>query len=95
MESTQNKRIEIRLPNGYKLVAEQNSDSQYSREIFVGIETADGAWHQDLAVIRSSYHYDDGEILWDDKRFDVIVYGSEYNENFTEEFTIGLYEEHN
>lgn len=84
--------IEIELPNGYKLVAEQNTPP-YSREIFIGIVDPNGVWHQDLAVVRSSYHYEEGDkVIWDDKKFDVLVYGSEGNEDFTEDFTVGLYE---
>lgn len=93
MDDTKVKRIEIELPNGYKLVAEQNADPHYSREMFIGIVGANGAWHQDLAVVRSSYHKDGDKVVWDDKQFDVLVYGSEGNEDFTEEFTVGLYEE--
>lgn len=86
-------RIEIELPNGYKLVAEQNTDPQYSREMFIGIVDAAGVWWQDLAVVRSSYHYDGENIVWDDKQFDVLVFGNEDNEDFTEDFSIGLHEE--
>lgn len=94
MKAAKNNRIEIKLPNGYKLVAEQNNDPQYNRELFVGIENADGVWHQDLAVIRNSYSYgEDGAVLWDDKKFDILVYGSEHDEDFTEEFSVGLYED--
>lgn len=86
-------RIEIDLSNGYKLVAEQNTDPRYSREMFVGIVGPNGVWHQDLAVVRSSYRYDGDNVVWDDKQFDVLVYGSEDNEDFTEDFTIGMLQE--
>ena len=86
-------RIEIALPNGYKLVAERNTDPQYDREMFIGIVDPDGVWHQDLAVVRSDYSIDDGKIVWDDKKFEVLVYGDKGNEDFTDAFTIGLYEE--
>lgn len=93
MGDTKVNRIEIELPNGYKLVAEQNTDPQYSREMFIGIVDHAGVWHQDLAVVRSDYSIDDGEIVWDDKKFEVLVYGDKGNEDFTDAFTIGLYEE--
>lgn len=48
-------RITIELPKGLKLVAEQNIDPEYQNEIYVGIETPDGIWHQDLVVIRNAY----------------------------------------
>lgn len=93
MGETMAKRIEIELSNGYKLVAEQNTDPQYSREMFIGIMGPNGVWHQNLAVVRNSYHYDGDKVIWDDKQLDVLVYGSEDNEDFTEDFTVGLYEE--
>lgn len=93
MGDTKVNRIEIELPNGYKLVAEQNTDPQYSREMFIGIVDHAGVWHQDLAVVRSSYHYVGDKIVWNDKQFDILVYGSEDNEDFTDDFTVGLYEE--
>lgn len=93
MDEIKVNRIDIELPNGYKLVAEQNIDPQYKREMFIGIVGPNGEWHQDLAVIRSSYQKDGDKVVWDDKQFDVLVYGSEDNEDFTEYFTVGLYDE--
>lgn len=86
-------RIVIELLNGYKLVAEQNPDPSYNREICIGIIDKNGVWHQDLAVIRSSYSIDGDEVVWNDKRFDVLVYGNKDDEDFTNDFSIGLYEE--
>lgn len=93
MAETKANRIEIELPNGYKLVAEQNTDPQYSREMFIGIVDAEGVWWQDLAVVRSSYYYDGENAVWEDERFDVLVFGNEDSEDFTEVFSIGLHEE--
>lgn len=59
-------RIAIELPKGLKLVAEQNVNPEYQNEIYVGIETSDGIWHQDLAVIRNAYFIDDNVELRDD-----------------------------
>ena len=86
-------RIEIKLPNGYKLVAEQNTDPQFSREMFIGVVDPNGVWHQNLAIVRSSYRYDGENIIWSDDQFDVLVFGNENNEDFTEDFAIGLYQE--
>lgn len=47
----ENERIAIDLPNGLKLVAEQNQDPDFPNEIFVGIENGDGVWLQDLATM--------------------------------------------
>lgn len=86
-------RIVIELPNGYKLVAEQNSDPSYSREIFIGIMDNNGVWHQDLAIIRNSYSINGDEIVWNDKQFDVLVYGDKDDEDFTDDFSVELYVE--
>jgi len=93
MSENARNRIEIDLFNGYKLVAEQNTDPKYSREMFIGIMDRDSVWCQDLAVIRSSYHYDGDSIVWSDHQFDVLVYGDKDNEDFTNDFSIGLWHE--
>ncbi len=86
-------RLEIELSNGLKLVAEQNPDPQYSKELFIGIVNADGVWCQDLAIVRSSYRYDGDNVVWNNEQFDVLVYGDKDNEDFTDDFTVGLYDE--
>ena len=86
-----NNRIVIELPNGYKLVAEQTSDPSYNREMVVCILDADGVWHQDLAIIRSSYTIDEDKVIWKDDQFDVLVYGDKDSGDVTNEFSIGLY----
>ena len=88
------KRIEIELDNGYKLVAETGTDSNYPAEIYVGIETPDGSWWQDLATVKNEYEYnDDGSIEYKDGKYEVLVYGREYEEDYTERFEIDLYKE--
>lgn len=87
-------RIEIELPNGYKLVAEQNGDPEYRREMYVGIVAPNGNWWQDLAVVRSAYRYrEDGRLLWNDDQFEVMVYSDKDSEDFTHYFSIGLHNE--
>lgn len=91
-EPIKNDRIVIPLANGFWLVAEQNPDPTYSHEIFVGVIDKNGVWHQDLAVIRNSYVIDDWcHVVWQKDKFEVLVYGDEYNEDYTHEFKIGLY----
>ena len=84
-------KIDIQLPNGYHLVAEQNSDPKYCNELFIGITDGNGVWWQDLAVVRNAYVYDGDEVVWKDDEFDVLVYGNENDEDFTNEYTVGLY----
>lgn len=93
MAETKTNRIEIQLPNGYKLVAEQNSDPQFDKEMFIGVVDANNVWVQDLAVIRNSYICSGDRIEWKPEQFDVLVYGDKDNEDFTNGFTVGLYRE--
>lgn len=88
-----NNRIVIPLPNGFKLVAEQNDDPTYSREIFIGIMDRNGVWYQDLAIVRNAYTYDGDKVKWKEEEFEVLVYSDEDNEDFTHEFSIGMYHE--
>lgn len=85
-------RIAIQLPNGFQLVVEKNPDNNFSREFFIGITDEDGVWWQDLAVVRSAYEIgNDLKPNWKDDKFDVLVYSDEHNEDYTHEFTVGLY----
>lgn len=84
-------RIIIPLPNGYKLVAESNIDETYPYEIYIGILGSDDIWYQDLAIVRNSYHYENDEPIWENDEFDVIVYSDENNEDFTHDFSVGIY----
>lgn len=90
MKSRDN-RITIELPKGLKLVAEQNIDQEYQNEIYVGIETPDGIWHQDLAVIRNAYSIDDNLIVnWNPGKFEVLVYANKDDEDYTNKFSVEL-----
>ena len=77
-------RITIELPKGLKLVAERNIDPEYQNEIYVGIETPDGIWHQDLVVIRNAYSIDDNLIVnWNPGKFEVLVYANKDDVDYT------------
>lgn len=85
-------RIVINLQNGLNLVAEQNPDPNYRNEIFVGIQTSEGVWHQDLAIVRNAYSVEDNlAINWDPDKFFVTVFADKNNEDCTNIFSIGLY----
>lgn len=90
-----NTRMEINLGNGLKLVAERNMDSNYDREIFISIEK-DGAWHQDLALVRPEYTYEStdnyeyGDIKWRNDLFEVLVWGNPNNDDWTNSYQIPL-----
>lgn len=89
-ENTKN-RVVIELPNGYQLIAEQDTDPSYANEIFVGISDGNGVWWQDLAIVRNAYQYENDKVVWKDGEFDVLVFSDENNEDFTHDFTIALY----
>lgn len=74
-------RIEINLPNGDILVAESCPYS--GGQIAVGI-IHDDVWIQDLAVVETANK--DGKYA--ENKFTVYVYGSEYDECYTECFDI-------
>lgn len=84
-------RIAIELPKGLKLVAEQNVNPEYQNEIYVGIETSDGIWHQDLAVIRNAYFIDDNLVVnWNPYKFEILVYANKDDEDYTNKFSVEL-----
>ena len=87
-------RIVIQLANGYKLVAEQNTDPNYSREVYIGILDNNDSWYQDLAIVRNAHEIDDGlNTVWYDDKFDIIVYSDSNCEDYTHSFTVELYQE--
>ena len=91
-------RIEINIGNGMKIVAEQNPDSTFDREIYIGIENSKGAWIQDLAIVRQDYKYEqaeygEDELKWKDDMMEVLVWGNPNNEDWTNSFQIGVWKE--
>lgn len=84
-------RITIPLQTGFQLIAERNTDPNYRNEIFIGITDGNGVWWQDLAVVRNAYQIDGDKVVWKDDEFDVLVYSDKDNEDFTHDFTVGLY----
>lgn len=97
-QSSEKQRIAIELPDGHKLVAQQNL-APYDREIFIGIEDEHGVYLQDLACVRNAFLCGQGPsaeerpVAWRDGLFEVLVWGDENNEDFTEEFCVALHEE--
>ena len=85
-------RLEVPLGNGFRIVAERNTDSSYDREIFIGITDGNGVWWQDLAIVRTAYEIDSNlKTVWNDDKFEVLVYSDQNNEDYTHKFAIGLY----
>ena len=87
-------KITIPLSNGYRLIAEQNTDSEFDKEIFVGIETDGGAYHQDLCIVRPTYTFEDENVVFGSDMFEMLVFGDASSEDYTHKFTVPLYEEY-
>ena len=85
-------KIEVPLSNGYKLIVERNT-GEFNKEIFVGIESSTGSYVQDLAIVRPTYKFKEGEVIFDANKFEIMVFGDSTREDFTDKFTIQLYED--
>lgn len=82
----------IKIDLGFAmLVAEKGADKNYN-EIILGLEDKDGVWLQDIAIVGQQYHYENCSVV-NEKGIDVKVYSDCNNEDFTDEFKIGIYEE--
>ena len=85
-----NNRIEIDL--GFaNLVAEARTNDY--KEIYVALESKNGVWFQDLAVIGQKYHHDDDLNVVNEEGIRALVYADKDNEDYTNEFNIGIYKE--
>lgn len=82
----------VKIDLGYAvLTAEKNSDPTYP-EIIIRLEDSGGSWIQDLAIVGSQYHYNDGEVVCDEG-ISIKVYSDKENEDFTHDFNVGIYRE--
>ena len=86
-------KISIQLDNGYALIAEQNSDSQFNKELFIGIEDDHGRYIQDLAIIRPTYQFEEEDVKFDSDKFELLIFGNEKEEDYTESFVVPLHKE--
>lgn len=89
------KQIEVKIGNK-KLVAFVNDwQDDMPKEIFISIVDEDGRCVQDICMVREHYHYnkniEDFEI--DSSLIDCRVWANSDNEDYTDEFCIGVYEE--
>ena len=72
------------------LTVEQNDDPSYSKELYVGIQKDNGIWWQDLAIIRPAMVGEESGV-WSKDTFEIKVFADKDNEDYTHEFTVGLY----
>lgn len=85
-----NNRIEIDL--GFANLVAEASTNDY-KEIYVALESKDGVWFQDLAVIGHKNHHDDDLNVVNEEGIRALVYADKDNEDYTNEFNIGIYKE--
>jgi hypothetical protein len=88
-------RIEIPIGNK-KLVAFINDwKDDLPKEIFVSLFDSNGLVVQDICMVREHYHYNknQGAFEIDDSFIDCKVWADSDNEDYTDEFVIGVYEE--
>ena len=81
-------RIEIPLEDGIILVAEQNTDPNCPRELYVGLEK-DGVWVQDIAFVGQSYQYQEGGKSYLDE-LSVLIWQHPEADDYTDSFTIPI-----
>ena len=85
-------KISIPLSNNYKLVVEKNT-GEFDKEVYVGIETPDGTYCQDLVIVRPTYKLENDEVLFDADKFEMLIFGDEKREDFTEKVVVPLFKD--
>lgn len=86
-----NNRVKLDLGFAYLVAETSNCDP---KEVYIGLESKEGQWLQDLAVVGQQYHIEDhfnvSEII-PDKGVRVLVYADAANEDYTNEFEIDVW----
>ena len=85
-------KIVIPLDNGYKLIAEENT-GEFDKEFYIGIETESGVYIQDLVIVRPTYSFKDETVKFDSDKFELLVFGDNKTEDYTEKFVVPLVED--
>ena len=82
-------KIVIPLSNGHKLIAERNT-GEFDKEVYVGIESPDGKYIQDLVIVRPTYHFEEDNVIFGADKFEILLFGDAENEDFTDKFVVPL-----
>ena len=82
----------IPLDEGNRIAVELGV-GEYDKEISIYLETDEGAIIQDLAIIRPTYKAEQGRIKFNSDSFEILVWGNEQSESYTNKFTVPLYRE--
>lgn len=88
-------KVEVKIGDK-KLVAFINDwEDGMPKEIFISIVDSNGRCAQDVCMVREHYHYNknNGEFEIDSNLIDCRVWADSDNEDYTDEFCIGVYEE--
>lgn len=81
------------IPFGeHKIVAEKGADHNYN-EMFIWIEDKNGVCIQDLVIVGQKYHYDENLDVVQDDSVLVRVFANKDDDDYTNEFDIGVYKE--
>ena len=88
-------KIELPIGNKKLIVFINDWADGLPKEIFVSLEDSDGRCVQDICMVREHYHYNpkNGSFEIDSGLVDCRVWADSENEDYTNEFCIGVYEE--
>lgn len=86
-------RMAIDLPNGRLLVVEQCSNPLFDKEVYITLESKDGMWYQDIAVVRNAFRMDGNQrVIWSEDKVEVLVYSDGNDDDYTNKFSIGIHD---
>ena len=77
------KKIKLPIGNGLNLVAYQNPDKDYSFEMHIDVEDADGKFVRQIAIVRPTYRYVDGAAVPNETPYELLLDDGS-NANFEE-----------
>lgn len=89
-------RDEIRVPIGDMFLVAMVNDwsDEMPAEVCVYLENKDGAVWQDICLVREHYHVLlNRGFVRDPSLIDIKVWGNSDSEDYTHEFTVGIWEE--
>lgn len=90
-----NNKIEIPFGN-HKIVASVcKAGTEFPPELIVSIVDEHNVFIQDICLVRPNYRYNrrTEEFIVDNDFVDCLVWGESGNDDFTDDFTIAVYEE--
>ena len=79
----------IELSNGYKIVSERNT-GEFDKELYIGLEAPNGAYIQDLVIVRPTYKFKEDHVDFDADKFEILVFGDAEKDDFTDKYIVPL-----